>query len=88
MRGEPDPQFARVTKRLRDANGLLIGNASDNPILDERMYKVEYMDSEKYALSANLIAENMFAKIDEEGNRHVMMDKITDHRFDEATVKS
>ena len=52
------------------------------------MYKVEYMDSKKYALSANLIAENMFAKIDEEGNRHVMMDKITDHRFDEATVKS
>ena len=88
MRGELDPQFARVTKRLRDANGLLIGNASDNPILDERMYKVEYMDSEKYALSANLIAENMFAKIDEEGNRHVIMDKITDHRFDEATVKS
>ena len=29
----------------------------------------------------------MFAQIDEEGNRHVMMDKINNHRFDEATVK-
>ena len=86
-RGEPEPQCNRVTKRLRNANGLPIGKASDNPILDTRMYEVEYLDGEKYALSANVIAENMFAQIDEEGNIHVMMDKITDHWFDEATVK-
>ena len=30
----------------------------------------------------------MFAQIYEEGNRHVLMDGITDHRFDEAAVKS
>ena len=30
----------------------------------------------------------MSAQIDEEGNHHVLMDKITDHRFDEAAVKS
>jgi len=28
------PAFARVTKRLRDTNGLPIGTAHDNPILD------------------------------------------------------
>ena len=28
------PEFARVSKRLRDANGLPIGTANDNPILD------------------------------------------------------
>ena len=55
-RGKPEPQFACVTKRLRDANGLPIGKASDNPILDTRMYKVEYANSKKYALSSNLIA--------------------------------
>ena len=30
----------------------------------------------------------MFAQIDEEGNRHVLMDEITDYWFGEATVKS
>ena len=52
------------------------------------MYEVEYEDGDKSALSANLIAENMFAQIDEEGNGHVLMDEITDHQFDKAAVKS
>ena len=37
---EATPQYAKVTKRLRDANGIPIGTADDNPILDTRMYKV------------------------------------------------
>ena len=86
-RVEPDPQFARVTKCLHSVNGLPIGKASENPILDTRMYQIECTDGDKSLLSANLISENMFEQIDEEGNRHVLMDKITDHRFDEATVK-
>ena len=28
------PTFAKVTKRLRDANGIPIGTANDNPLLD------------------------------------------------------
>ena len=59
-RGELEPQFARVTKCLRDANGIPIGNAIDNPILDTRMYEVEHVDSRKTDLSANLIAKNIF----------------------------
>ena len=39
-RGEPDPQFARVTKHLRDANGLPIGKTSDKPIMDTHLYEV------------------------------------------------
>ena len=86
-RGEPEPQFDWVTKRLCNANGLLIGKASDNPILDTRMSKVEYADGDKSTLSANLVAENMFTQIDEEENCPMLMDRITDHRFDEAAVK-
>ena len=32
------PDFACVTKRLKDANGLPIGTANENPILDTRVY--------------------------------------------------
>ena len=74
------PEFAKVTKRLRDANGIPIGTSSDNPILDTRLYEVEYMDGHKASLTANSIAQNMFAQVDEEGNRHVILDSIIDYR--------
>jgi hypothetical protein len=89
------PEFARVTKRLRDANGIPIGTANDNPILDTRVYEVEYLDGHKASLAANTIAENLFSQVDEEGNRFILMDSIADHRVnghqlgqDEAFIRS
>ena len=79
-RNNNEPQFARVTKRLRDANGNPIGTANDNPILDTRLFEVEYLDGHKAALAANTIAENLFAQIDDDGNRFVLMEAIEDHR--------
>ena len=73
-------QFGRVAKRLRDKDGLPIGTANDNPILDTRMYEVEFQDGHRASLAANAIAENLFAQIDDEGNRHVLFSEIVDHR--------
>ena len=81
------PTFAKVTKRLRDANGLPIGTAHDNPILDTRVYEVEYLDGHRTALAANAIAANMFAQIDDDGNRFVMLDSIIDHRTDGTEIQ-
>ena len=81
------PDFAKVTRRLRDKDGKPIGKANNNPILDTRMYEVEYTDGHKASLAANAIAENMFAQVDDEGNRHVLFDAITDHRTDGSEVK-
>ena len=86
-RDSEGPEFARVTKRLRDANGLPIGTAKDNPILDTCMYEVEYADSHKASMAENTIAINMFAQVDKDGNMHVLFDEITDHRLDESAVK-
>jgi hypothetical protein len=73
-------QLARVVKRLRDKDGLPIGTANDNPILDSREYEVEFQDGYKMSLAANAIAENLFAQIDDEGNRHVLFQEIIDNR--------
>jgi hypothetical protein len=73
-------QYARVVKRLRDKDGLPIGTAHDNPILDSRIYEVEFQDGYKASLAANAIAENLFAQIDDEGNRHVLFQEIIDYR--------
>ena len=43
-RHDDGPEFARVNKRLKDKDGRPIGIAADNPILDTRMYEVEYAD--------------------------------------------
>jgi hypothetical protein len=73
-------QFGRVVKRLRDKDGLPIGTANDNPILDTHMYEVEFQDGHRASMAANAIAENLFSQIDDEGNRHVLFDEIADHR--------
>jgi hypothetical protein len=44
-------EFAKVTKRLRDKDGLPIGTANDNPILDTRIYEVEFPDRHRSSRS-------------------------------------
>ena len=80
--GNRDNQFAKVTKRLRDADGIPIGTAADNPMLDTRLYEVEFLDGYRASVSANELAINLFSQVDEEGNRFVLFDEIVDHRTD------
>ena len=86
-RNSEGPEFARVTKRLRDTNGIPIGTANDNPILDTRIYEIEYLNGHKASLAANAIAENMFSQVNDEGNCHVLFDGIVDHHTDGEEVK-
>ena len=62
------PDFSHVTNRPKDANGLPIGTSNGKPILDTRVYKVEYVDGHKASLTANSIAQKMFAQVDDKGN--------------------
>ena len=82
-----EPRLARVTKRLEDANGLPIGLANENPILDTRMYEAEYLDGGRMSLAANSIAENLFTQIDDKGNQQVLMDEIIGHQSNEHVMK-
>ena len=73
------PQFERVIKQQRGPDGLPIGTGHAKPLLDTRMYTVEYLDSHQAALRANQIAENLFTHINEHRQRYVLIDEITDH---------
>ena len=79
--------MARVTKMLKDANGIPIRAIDGNPLLDTRMYEVEYLDGEHASLSANHIAETLFAQVDDEGNRQVLLKEIIDYRTNVQEVK-
>jgi hypothetical protein len=80
-RGQDDTmEFARVLKRKKDNDGNLIGIANDNPILDSRVYIVEWSDGRTEELMANIIVENLFAQVDDEEHRYVLLDDNIDHR--------
>jgi hypothetical protein len=86
--GEPGPEFARVTKRLQDANGLPIGIANENPILDTpHLYEVEHADGVKSSMTANLIAQNMFAQVNEDSHHHVPFQEIVDYWSSDQAIK-
>ena len=59
---------AQVVGQKRDANGNPVGQAHSNPILDTREYEVEFTDGSTEIYKANLIAENMYSQVDEEGS--------------------
>ena len=51
------------------------------------MYEVEYLDGERVSLSANHIEDNLFAQVDHEGNRQVLMKEIINYRTNVLEVK-
>ena len=52
---------AKVTMQKHDAMGRPIGKkAPDQPMLDTRMYEVEFPDGSTEAVTANVIAENLY----------------------------
>ena len=77
---EESLQHARVKQRAVDDEGRPLGVPSNNPLLDHRQYKVEFLDGRTEVLTANIIAENLLAQVDDEGHRHLMIDEIEDHR--------
>ena len=81
------PEIARVIKCLRDKDDIPIGTANDNPILDSRVYEVEFLDGHKASIAANAIAENLFAQVDDEGYRTILMQEIVDHWMNRREVK-
>ena len=81
-RGSDDTlHFARVTKEVLDEEeGRPLGTSNNNPLLDGRMYEVQYLDNTTETLSANTIAENLMAQVDDNGHRQLLIDEIVDHR--------
>ncbi len=65
-----------VIGRKRDAQGNPIGNANTNPILDSRVYHVKFEGGNMCELTANAIAESMYALCDADGNKYILFDSL------------
>jgi hypothetical protein len=81
-----DFHYAKVTKWVYDQFGDPVGSRNDDPRLDTRMYEIVMDDGAIAEYTANMIAENLYAQIDEEGKRHLIFKDIVDHRQDSNAV--
>jgi len=69
-----------VVARKRDHDGNPMGCSHSNPILDTRVYQVNFPDGNSAEYSTNMIAECLHSQVDEEGHQYLMIDEITDHK--------
>jgi hypothetical protein len=81
-----DITWATVTRRIRDSEGQPMGKRHPNPILNTRLYEVEFPDGSTEAITANMIAENLYAQMDKEGNLYQILKEIVDHEKDHRAV--
>ena len=72
--------MAIVTKRACDLNGNPLGNANEKHILDTCQYIVEFADRDEAELAANMIASNMYAQCDPDGDQYTLLGSIIDFR--------
>lgn len=75
-----------VKGRKRDANGELVGSGNTNPILDTRIFQVEFPDGHLEEYATNTIAEALYSQVDEQGNSTGLMHEICNHRKSDKAI--
>ena len=71
----------KVVSRKRTADGrMLIGKSNPNPILDTRVYNVEFVNGDIEEFTTNIISESIFDHSDDEGYYYNIFKGIIGHR--------
>jgi hypothetical protein len=73
---------ATVVGQNQDVAGNPTGVSNTIPISDTCVYDVQLPDGHTETYTANNIAENIYAQLDNKGNRMLLLDKILDHQHD------
>jgi hypothetical protein len=80
-------KMGHVTGYKRDQNGNPIGRSHVNPLLNSRMYQVEFTDGTRQDYAANMIAEAIYSQVDDEGNKLLLFNDVIAHRKNKKAVK-
>ena len=76
----------KVSRRKRDRDGNPVGRSNANPILDTRVYELEFPDEHVDEYAANVIEEHMYSQVDSKGHHFMIMDEIVDYEKDGSAV--
>ena len=82
-------QKGRIKSRKRTADGmLLVGKENSEPLLDTRIYEVEFTDGGIHEYSTNTIIESIHSGLQDFSHSDSVFESIIDHRKDiEAVTK-
>ena len=78
-RNGKEMSLAKVFIQIKDENGKLKGTYNNKSILDTRMYAIMFPHGAVYEYEANIIAENIYSKVDSNGHRTLLLKEDTDH---------
>jgi len=78
---------AIIKSRKRSVDETLIGEDNTNPMLDTRIYEVDFDDGNYYDYSANVILENLYEQVDDFGRSTSTLADIVDHRKNEDVIE-
>ena len=67
--------------------GRYVGKRNPNPILDSRMYIVEFPDGDQQELTYNNIVQHLYSQVDAEGNQYFLYKDIINHRKTRSAVE-
>ena len=85
--GDEEPKLDKVVKLMKDNKGNPTGMANKNPILDKIVYDIEFQDGFRQPVAADLIAENLFAQVYQEGRRNKLINMIINIKKNDKYVK-
>ena len=71
-----------VNKRKMDDEKNPVVKMNNNPILDTISHRVKFYDVTTKVITANIIANNLLAQVDEKGHHQMILDSIIYHRQD------
>ena len=80
--------FGKVIGASLDKDEKVIGSPNENPYLNTVLYDVEFEDGTCQQYGANIIAENMWRNVDDEGHHSDTLDSILDLRLKPNAVKN
>ena len=80
-------QAARVVGRSKLSDGTFTGTYNENPILDTRVFDVQFPDGSISQYTTNMIIQNTFSQVDDDGYRYQLLDHIVNHRSDNTAIK-
>jgi len=75
-----------TTGRVKDKKGGLRKTYHTDPTMDTREYEVMSSDGAVKKYSANIIAGNFFAQIDQAGKENLLICEFIDHKTDRSVV--
>ena len=77
----------KVKSRKRNLDGTPKGTRNKKTMFDTREYVVEFPDGAEREYTANIIAENMYAQCNPDGEQFLLMEGISNHKRDQSAVE-